>query len=161
MTSAKVGKKVPSFQLPSTGEKEFDLKHYKGKNVVLYFYPKDSTPGCTQEGKDFTELCQNFKKKNTYIFGVSRDSLESHEKFKEKQKYKIELLSDSKEEICHLFDVIKKKSRFGKISKGIERSTFFIDEQGFLVNEWRGVKVPGHAKEVLDFITNRKQKNEN
>lgn len=156
--SVEIGKKVPSFSLPSTGGKTFNLESLKGKKIVLYFYPKDSTPGCTIEGKDFSELNENFKKLNTDIFGVSRDSIKSHENFKSKQKYKMDLLSDSDEKACVLFQVIKEKKMYGKTSKGIERSTFLIDEKGTLIKDWRGVKVPGHAKEVLNFVHNWNKK---
>jgi peroxiredoxin Q/BCP len=128
------------------------LKNYLGKLVVLYFYPRDSTPGCTNEGIDFTNLYQDFKKKNVEIFGISRDSIKSHEKFKEKYNFPFELLSDSEETACSLFDVIKLKNMYGKQVQGIERSTFLIDTEGKLINEWRGLKVPGHAEEVLNSI---------
>ncbi len=128
------------------------MKNYLGKLVVLYFYPRDSTPGCTNEGIDFTSLYQDFKKKNVEIFGISRDSIKSHEKFKEKYNFPFELLSDSDEIACNLFDVIKLKNMYGKQVQGIERSTFLIDTEGNLINEWRGLKVPGHAEEVLNSI---------
>ena len=128
------------------------MKNYLGKLVVLYFYPRDSTPGCTNEGIDFTNLYQDFKKKNVEIFGISRDSIKSHEKFKEKYNFPFELLSDSEEIACSLFDVIKLKNMYGKQVQGIERSTFLIDTEGKLINEWRGLKVPGHAEEVLNSI---------
>ena len=120
--------------------------------VVLYFYQRDSTPGCKNEGIDFTNLYQDFKKKNVEIFGISRDSIKSHEKFKEKYNFPFELLSDSEETACSLFDVIKLKNMYGKQVQGIERSTFLIDTEGKLINEWRGLKVPGHAEEVLNSI---------
>ena len=143
---------VPSFDLPGTSETNFSLKNYLGKLVILYFYPRDSTPGCTNEGIDFTNLYQDFKKKNVEIFGISRDSIKSHEKFKEKYNFPFELLSDSEEIACSLFDVIKLKNMYGKQVQGIERSTFLIDTEGKLINEWRGLKVPGHAEEVLNSI---------
>jgi peroxiredoxin Q/BCP len=143
---------VPNFDLPGTSETNFSLKNYLGKLVVLYFYPRDSTPGCTNEGIDFTNLYQDFKKKNVEIFGISRDSIKSHEKFKEKYNFPFELLSDSEETACSLFDVIKLKNMYGKQVQGIERSTFLIDTEGKLINEWRGLKVPGHAEEVLNSI---------
>ena len=143
---------VPNFDLPGTSETSFSLKNYFGKMVVLYFYPRDSTPGCTNEGIDFTNLYQDFKKKNVEIFGISRDSIKSHEKFKEKYNFPFELLSDSEEIACSLFDVIKLKNMYGKQVQGIERSTFLIDTEGKLINEWRGLKVPGHAEEVLNSI---------
>ncbi len=145
-----VGKKVPEFSL--YGTKNFKLKDYKGQNVVIYFYPKDATPGCTTEGHDFNKKRAQFRKYNTVIFGVSRDSVSSHEKFKEKQGYKFELLSDPDEEVCKIFDVIKTKNMCGRKFKGIERSTFVIDEKGRLVKEWRGVKVSGHVDKVYEFI---------
>lgn len=143
---------VPNFDLSGTSETNFSLKNYLGKLVVLYFYPRDSTPGCTNEGIDFTNLYQDFKKKNVEIFGISRDSIKSHEKFKEKYNFPFELLSDSEEIACSLFDVIKLKNMYGKQVQGIERSTFLIDTEGKLINEWRGLKVPGHAEEVLNSI---------
>lgn len=147
-----VGKKVSSFSMDGT--KKFKLTDYKGQNIVLYFYPKDATPGCTVEGRDFNKKLPQFKKHNTLIFGVSRDSVESHEKFKSKQGYKFELLSDFDGEVCQLFGVIKIKNMFGKKLKGIERSTFVINEKGNLVKEWRRVKVSGHVDEVYEFIKN-------
>jgi peroxiredoxin Q/BCP len=151
-TSHLVGQKVPSFTLPSTGGRSVALKALQGKPVVLYFYPRDSTPGCTVEGHDFSKLYENFRKVGAEVFGVSRDSLKSHEKFKEVQKYKMDLLSDEEEAACKLFDVIKMKNMYGKKVRGIERSTFVIDRDGKLVKEWRGVKVAGHAEEVLAFV---------
>lgn len=152
-SSLKLGQVVPAFVAPLTGGKEFSLKDLKGKKVVLYFYPRDATPGCTLEGHDFTKLHDHFKKQGAEIFGISRDTLTSHEKFKAKECYSIDLLSDENGEICKMFDVIKMKNMYGKKVLGIERSTFVIDSAGCLVKEWRGVKVDGHAKEVLDFIT--------
>ena len=143
---------VPNFDLSGTSETNFSLKNYLGKLVILYFYPRDSTPGCTNEGIDFTNLYQDFKKKNVEIFGISRDSIKSHEKFKEKYNFPFELLSDSEEIACSLFDVIKLKNMYGKQVQGIERSTFLIDTEGKLINEWRGLKVAGHAEEVLNSI---------
>jgi thioredoxin-dependent peroxiredoxin len=142
---------VPEIKTLATSG-ELDLGSLKGKNVVLYFYPKDSTPGCTQEGKDFADLYREFKKNNTEIIGVSRDSLKSHENFKTKMNFPFPLASDGEEEMCQLFGVIKMKNMYGRQARGIERSTFVIDEEGVLRKEWRGVKVPGHAKEVLEFI---------
>ena len=121
----------------------------KGKNIVIYFYPKDSTPGCTLEGQDFRDNIRKFSSRNTRILGVSRDSLSSHEKFKEKQKFNFDLISDEDEKLCSIFDVIKEKNMYGKKHMGIERSTFLIDEKGILRNEWRKVKVKGHVEEVL------------
>lgn len=150
--SVEVGKKVPNFKLPATGEQDISLSSLKGKNVVLYFYPKDSTPGCTREGHDFNDYLTRFKRQNAVILGVSRDSLKSHDNFRSKQGYKFDLLSDAEEEICKLFDVIKMKNMYGKKVRGIERSTFLIDEKGKLRKEWRKVKVDGHADEVLAAI---------
>jgi peroxiredoxin Q/BCP len=144
-----IGKKVPNFELPATGEQTIKLSALKGQKVVLYFYPKDSTPGCTQEGQDFRDQLAKFKRAGALVFGVSRDSLKSHERFKDKQQFNFDLLSDEKEELCNLFDVIKEKNMYGKKVMGIERSTFLIDEKGVLQKEWRKVKVPGHVEEVL------------
>ena len=152
MSKLEINHVVPNFELLGTSETNFSLKNYLGKLVVLYFYPRDSTPGCTNEGIDFTNLYQDFKKKNVEIFGISRDSIKSHEKFKEKYNFPFELLSDSDEIACNLFDVIKLKNMYGKQVQGIERSTFLIDTEGKLINEWRGLKVPGHAEEVLNSI---------
>ena len=152
MSKLEINHVVPNFVLPGTSETSFSLKNYLGKLVVLYFYPRDSTPGCTNEGIDFTNLYPDFKKKNVEIFGISRDSIKSHEKFKEKYNFPFELLSDSEEIACSLFDVIKLKNMYGKQVQGIERSTFLIDTEGKLINEWRGLKVPGHAEEVLNSI---------
>ena len=153
MSKLEINHVVPNFILSGTSETNFSLNNYLGKIVVLYFYPRDSTPGCTNEGIDFTNLYQDFKKKNVEIFGISRDSIKSHEKFKEKYNFPFELLSDSEEIACGLFDVIKMKNMYGKQVQGIERSTFLIDTQGKLINEWRGLKVPGHAEEVLNSIS--------
>jgi peroxiredoxin Q/BCP len=147
-----VGQVLPNFQMPGTSGLDFDLLQWRGKKVVLYFYPKDNTPGCTQEGHEFTALYSQFKKANTEVFGVSRDSVRSHEGFKEKQKYKIDLLSDGDEKICRLLGVMQPKSLYGRKYFGVERSTFVINERGELVKEWRKVKVSGHAQEVLEFV---------
>jgi peroxiredoxin Q/BCP len=150
--AVEVGKKVPQFSLPATGEQNISLGNFKGMNVVLYFYPKDSTPGCTREGQDFRDNYTKFKRQNTVVLGVSRDSLKSHENFKAKQGFQFELLSDKDEELCKLFDVIKMKNMYGKKVRGIERSTFLIDSHGKLRQEWRKVKVDGHAEEVLTAV---------
>ena len=152
MAKVSVGKKVPAFKLPATGDQEISLSGLKGKKVVLYFYPKDSTPGCTLEGQDFRDQQARFKHQNAVILGVSRDSLASHEKFKAKQKFNFDLLSDADEKLCTLFDVIKEKNMYGKRVMGIERSTFLIDEKGTLRQEWRKVKVKGHVDQVLDAV---------
>lgn len=150
--SATLGKKVPAFKLPATSESQVQLSKLKGKKIVLYFYPKDSTPGCTTEGEGFRDQYKKFQKLDTEIFGVSRDSMKSHEKFKDKYGFPFELISDEGEELCGLFDVIKEKNMYGKKVMGIERSTFIIDENGKLIKEWRKVKVPGHVAEVLEFV---------
>jgi peroxiredoxin Q/BCP len=144
-----VDKPIPSFKLAATGDQTLSLQDYKGQNVVLYFYPKDATPGCTTEAEDFRDYFNQFVKANTVILGVSRDSLDSHENFKEKKALPFELLSDSDEKICQMFDVIQDKNMYGKIVRGIERSTFLIDKKGVLRQEWRKVKVQGHVIEVL------------
>lgn len=149
MSSVEIGKKVPDFELPASGAQTIKLSALKGKNVVLYFYPKDSTPGCTKEGQSFRDDYNKFKRANTVILGVSRDSVKSHENFKTKQAFPFELLSDKDEALCNLFDVIKMKNMYGKQVRGIERSTFLIDAKGVLRREWRKVKVDGHAAEVL------------
>lgn len=143
---------VPDFDLPATGDKPFQLSALRGKKIVLYFYPKDSTPGCTTEAQQFRDLSAQFKAAGCMIFGISRDSLKSHENFKAKQELPFELLSDSEEKACALFAVIKMKNMYGKQVRGIERSTFVLDGAGVLRREWRGVKVPGHAEEVLSFV---------
>ncbi|MBK8200948.1 MAG: peroxiredoxin [Bdellovibrionales bacterium] len=152
-----MGQLVPDFSLSATGAKQFQLSAMKGKKIVLYFYPKDATPGCTIEGHDFTKLHNEFKSKNAEVYGVSRDSISSHEKFKDKQCYSIDLISDPEEKICRTFGVIKTKNMYGKKVLGIERSTFVIDENGQLEKEWRGVSVEGHAQEVLDYLGSKKQ----
>jgi peroxiredoxin Q/BCP len=143
---------VVDFVSEATGDKKIRLKELRGQNVVLYFYPKDSTPGCTLEGRDFTELHAKFRRQNTVIFGVSRDSLASHEKFKAKQDFTFDLLSDPDEKLCKQFDVIHEKTLYGRKFMGVVRSTFLIDADGKLREEWRKVKVKGHADEVLDAI---------
>lgn len=143
---------VPDFQLPATSNKIFQRSDYVGKNLVIYFYPKDSTPGCTTQGIQFRDVYTDFQESNTEIFGVSRDSLKSHENFKAKFTFPFELLADTEELACTLFGVIKMKNMYGKQVRGIERSTFIIDINGSLIKEWRGVKVDGHAAEVLNFI---------
>ena len=148
----KIGSKIKNFKAEMTGNKEFSLSDYLGKNVVIYFYPRDNTPGCTSEGEDFRDNYKFFRKKNTVIFGVSKDSITSHTNFKEKFYFPFELISDPDEKICKIFDVIKEKSMYGKKYMGIERSTFLIDSQGKLIQEWRKVKVKGHAEDVLNSI---------
>ena len=146
-----VNRKVPDFTAPSTGG-PFRLADQRGKSVVLYFYPKDNTPGCTKEGAQFRDLFRQFQKAGAVIAGVSRDSLKSHENFKSKMGFPFELLSDAEEKACKLFDVIRMKNMYGRKVRGIERSTFAIDAKGIVRREWRGVKVPGHAQEVLEFV---------
>ena len=150
--TVEVGKKVPAFKLPATGEQTISLSGLKGQNIVLYFYPRDNTPGCTTEGQGFRDNIAKFKRQNCVILGVSRDTLASHEKFKEKQKFPFELLSDTEEKLCNLFDVIKLKNMYGKKHLGIERSTFIINDKGVLKQEWRKVKVKGHVDEVLAAV---------
>ena len=154
MSKVKIGKKVPDFNLPATGEKSVRLSDLNGKKVVLYFYPKDSTPGCTVEGQNFRDNIKKFKAINTVILGVSRDTVTSHEKFKKNECFPFDLLSDTDEKLCKLFDVIKEKNMYGKKVMGIERSTFLIDEEGILRQEWRKVKIEGHAEEVLNAVKN-------
>jgi thioredoxin-dependent peroxiredoxin len=147
-----LGKPAPDFSLPSTGGGTFKLSSERGSKLVLYFYPKDNTPGCTTEGADFRDLHQQFRNARAEVFGISRDSLKSHEAFKAKMKFPFELLSDADETACKLFGVIKMKNMYGKKVRGIERSTFVIDEKRRVAREWRGVKVPGHVQEVLNFV---------
>ena len=150
--SGKINTKIKKFKVSATNELEIDSTDLIGKSYVIYFYPKDNTPGCTQEGEDFRDLYKEFKKLKTEIYGVSRDSLKSHEGFKEKYKYPFELISDTEEKLCNLFDVIKEKNMYGKKYMGIERSTFLINKEGKLSAEWRKVKVSGHAAEVLEEV---------
>jgi peroxiredoxin Q/BCP len=152
MSKIAVGKKVPDFNMPATGDQKIKLSSLKGQNVVLYFYPKDSTPGCTLEGQDFRDNIKKFGSRKTKILGVSRDSVKSHENFKSKQCFPFDLLSDEDEKLCKLFDVIKEKNMYVKKVMGIERSTFLIDDKGVLRSEWRKVKVDGHVAEVLDAV---------
>ena len=152
MPKVALGKKVPAFSLPASGDKEISLADCKGKNLVLYFYPKDNTPGCTTEGQDFRDKINTFRRRKTTVLGVSRDSLKSHENFKAKHKFPFDLLSDSDEKLCQMFDVIKEKNMYGRKVMGFERSTFLIDDKGVLRREWRKVKVPGHVEEVLEAI---------
>lgn len=144
-----LGHKVADFSFNASSNLTAKLSDYQGKYVVLYFYPKDATPGCTTEGLDFSAAYQEFQQLNTEIFGVSRDSLKSHERFKEKQNFPFELISDPEEELCQLFEVIKMKSMYGKQVRGIERSSFLINPEGILIKEWRKLTVKGHVAEVL------------
>lgn len=152
MSAPKIGNKAPDLKVQTTGDKTFRLSELRGQNVVLYFYPKDATPGCTTEGQDFRNRYTRFKRQNTVILGVSRDSLVSHEKFREKQKFPFDLISDPDELLCRKFDVIKEKNMYGKKVMGIERSTFIIDKDGVLRAEFRKVKVAGHADAVLEAV---------
>ena len=150
MSKIEAGKAVPNFKLPATGNKVVELKSLRGKNVVVYFYPKDNTPGCTTEGDGFKKHHSKFKRCNTVVLGVSRDTMASHETFRSKYSFPFDLLSDADEKICKLFDVVKEKNMYGRKIMGIERSTFLIDDTGRLQREWRKVKVKGHVEEVLD-----------
>ena len=147
-----IGDKAPDIRLEATGEQSISLLDFAGKNIVLYFYPKASTPGCTQEGKDFAEAIAKFKRQSTVILGISRDGVKAQTNFKTKQEFPFDLLSDKDEKMCEAFDVIKMKNMYGKKVRGIERSTFVFDKDGKLALEWRGVKVKGHAEEVLEAI---------
>lgn len=147
--SVEIDQPVPSFQAQATSDTLVSLESMKGKQVVLYFYPKDNTPGCTTEGQGFRDLHGAFSEANTLVFGVSRDSLKTHENFKAKQAFSFELISDKDEQLCQLFDVIRLKKLYGKEYMGVDRSTFLIDREGVLRQQWRGVKVPGHVETVL------------
>tara|TARA_Y100000022_G_scaffold28496_2_gene22024 strand:- start:457 stop:933 length:477 start_codon:yes stop_codon:yes gene_type:complete len=146
------GKKCPKFSAEATSEQVISNQTYKDKNVVIYFYPKDSTPGCTTEGQEFRDNYKKFKKYNTEILGVSRESIKSHENFKSKQNFPFELLSDPDEKVCKAFDVMKMKSMYGRQYMGVDRSTFIVNDQGKIVKEWRSVKVKGHVQEVLETV---------
>jgi peroxiredoxin Q/BCP len=152
MSSVSVGKLVPDFKLPSTGKEPFHLKALRGSPLVLYFYPKDNTPGCTLEGQDFQRLLPAFRRRSARIFGISRDSLASHEKFCSKFGFGFELLADEQEKACKLFDVIHEKNMYGRKVMGVVRSTFLLDAEGKLRREWRKVQVSGHAQEVLEAL---------
>ena len=148
----KIGSKIPKLKLPATGGQDIDLAGFKGKALVVYFYPKDNTPGCTQEGIDFRDLYKDFKKAGAEILGISRDSVRSHENFAAKYKFPFPLLSDGDEVACKAFDTIKEKSLYGRKYMGVDRSTFLFDAKGVLKREWRSVKVKEHAAEVLDAV---------
>lgn len=153
MAKVTLNKPAPDFERPATGEKTVRLSDFRGRqHVVLYFYPKDDTSGCTTEGKDFTEAYQRLKDRNVAVLGVSRDSIRSHEKFRDKYGFPFDLLSDEDETLCRMFDVIRMKNMYGRQVMGIERSTFLIDRDGILRREWRKVKVPGHVDEVLEAV---------
>lgn len=147
-----IGEKVAPFSLPATGDKTLSLDDFKGKNLILYFYPKDSTPGCTLEGQNFRDHYEDFIKAGTAILGVSRDSLKAHENFKAKQAFPFDLLSDADETLCRQFDVIHEKNMYGRKVMGIVRSTFLIDAKGVLQKEWRKVRVKGHVEDVLEAV---------
>jgi len=151
MATVKLNRKIPAFKAESTGG-EFRLSDYKGKNVVIYFYPRDNTSGCTREGQDFRDNYAKFRRNKTVVVGVSRDSLKSHENFRAKQDFPFDLISDPDETLCRLFDVIREKNMYGRKVMGIERSTFLIDGKGILRGEWRKVKVAGHVEEVLEAV---------
>ncbi|HIF18202.1 MAG TPA: peroxiredoxin [Cycloclasticus sp.] len=152
MSTVQLNQVVAEFTCATTAEDALTLSSLKGKNVVIYFYPKDNTPGCTQEGQDFRDLYSEFQAANTDIFGVSRDSIRVHNGFKEKYSFPFDLISDPDESLCKLFDVIKLKKLYGKEYMGIERSTFLINADGVLVQEWRKVKVKEHVSEVLATV---------
>ncbi|MDA1106832.1 MAG: peroxiredoxin [Proteobacteria bacterium] len=152
MSKVSVGKAVPDFELPATGGKRIALSGLKGKNVVLYFYPKDNTPGCTLEGQNFRDAAARFARLNTVVLGVSRDSVKSHESFKEQEGFSFDLLSDADEKVCTLFDVMQPKMMYGREVVGMQRSTFLIDQSGVLRKEWRKVKVEGHVDEVVEAV---------
>ena len=152
INKVKIGEKVPEFSLPSTGNKTVELSELKGKNIIIYFYPKDATPGCTIEGQNFRDNIRKFSLLNTVVLGVSRDKISSHEKFKKNQKFPFDLLSDEDEKLCKIFNVMKEKNMYGRKFFGIERSTFLIDKKGILRNEWRKVKVKDHVRDVLQTL---------
>ena len=152
MSAPRMNRVVADFKAEATRGKTIQLKELRGQNVVLYFYPKDSTPGCTTEGRDFSALHSKFRRQKTVILGVSRDSIASHEKFREKQGFPFDLISDPDEKLCKKFDVIQEKTLYGRKFMGVERSTFLIDADGKLRQEWRKVKVKGHADEVLEAV---------
>jgi peroxiredoxin Q/BCP len=145
-----VSRKLPDFSAPSTGNGDWQPAAAVGRKVVIYFYPRDNTPGCTKEGEDFRDLAADFRRAGTVILGVSPDSLESHQKFRAKMKFPFDLLSDPDKKVCTLFDVIREKSMYGRKFMGVERSTFLVDAKGVLREEWRKVKVTGHAQAVLE-----------
>jgi peroxiredoxin Q/BCP len=147
-----VGKRVENFILPATGDQNLSLNDFNGRNLIIYFYPKDNTPGCTREGQDFRDLYKQFETANTSILGVSRDSVKTHSNFKNKHEFPFDLMSDKEETLCKLFDVIHEKNLYGRKYMGIVRSTFLIDTKGILRQEWKKVRVPGHAQEILDAV---------
>jgi len=152
MAKVSLGKAIPDFKGRISTDLIIKFSDYKGQNIVIYFYPKDNTPGCTKEGEDFRDYFEDFKKNNTIIIGVSRDSVASHDKFTCKYNFPFKLISDEDEKVCKLFDVIKEKNMYGRKYMGIERSTFLINHEGILVNEWRKVRVKGHVEKVLEAL---------
>ena len=152
MAEIAVGQPVPDFSAAATSDRTVSLSDLRGRNVVLYFYPKDNTPGCTTEGQDFRDCHDDFDALDTIVLGVSRDSIKSHENFRAKQSFPFDLIADGDETLCRLFDVIKAKNMYGRQVMGVERSTFLIDKNGVLRQEWRKVKVPGHVDEVLNAV---------
>ncbi len=150
-----IDQSVPDLSLPATSGKSVSFAELRGAPFVLYFYPKDNTPGCTTEGQQFHDLHAQFRRLGCHVFGISRDSIKSHEAFKQKMSFPFELLSDQDEKACNAFAVIKMKNMYGRQVRGIERSTFVVDSGGVIRGEWRAVKVPGHAQEVLDFVKNQ------
>ena len=147
-----VGKRVKNFTLPATGDQDLSLKDFSGRNLVIFFYPKDNTPGCTREGQDFRDLYEQFAAAGTDVVGVSRDSVRTHDNYRNKHGFPFHLLSDKDEALCKQFDVIKEKKLYGRTYMGIVRSTFLIGPDGVLLNEWRNIKVPGHAQAVLEAV---------
>ena len=152
MSTIALNQPVPDFTAQATSDTTVTLSELKGKNVIIYFYPKDSTPGCTTEGQNFRDLIDEFTALDCVIFGVSRDGMRAHENFKAKQSFPFELISDKEEDLCNHFDVIKLKKNYGREYMGIDRSTFLIDKEGVLRKEWRTVKVKGHVDEVLEAV---------
>jgi len=152
MSEVALNKPVPDFELPSTGDKNIRLSDLRGQNVLIYFYPKDNTPGCTLEGQQFRDHINEFEQLNTVIFGISRDSIKMHENFKKKQDFPFDLLSDADETVCNLFGVMQLKKLYGREYMGVDRSTFLIDAEGVLRHEWRTVKVKGHLEDVLTTL---------
>ena len=152
MTIVAIGNPVPDIELPATGEKTVRFSDYRGRTVVLFFYPRANTPGCTQEGQDFRNSINKFRRQSTVILGASRDSLKAQENFRSKQEFPFDLISDENEDLCAAFDVVKTKNMYGRQVRGIERSTFVIDTEGVLRREWRKVKINGHVDEVLAAV---------
>lgn len=150
--AVKIGEVIPQCAVPATSGLVFEPNSFLGKKLVLYFYPKDATPGCTVEAGNFRDTIESFTAANAVIVGVSRDSLKSHESFKSKHELPFELVADTNEVLCEIFEVMKMKNMYGKQVRGLERSTFLFDSQGILRNEWRGIKVPGHVEEVLKTV---------